>query len=69
MEKPFAMAAKTCPSERNRYRKVMYTFLDPYYGLCLDKKEILMAQLDACERLSKIRVDSTDVKVIDMEIA
>jgi len=33
--------------------------------LCLDKKEILMAQLEACERLSKVRADST---VIDMEI-
>jgi hypothetical protein len=36
--------------------------------LCLDKKEILTAQLEACERLSKVRADSTDVKVIDMEI-
>jgi hypothetical protein len=24
--------------------------------------------LEACERLSKVRADSTDVKVIDMEI-
>ena len=50
-------------------RKVMYTFLDAYHGLYLDKKEFLMAQLDAYKRLSKLREDNADFKVIDMEIA
>ena len=69
MEIPFAIAAKTCACKENNRRKVTYTFLDAYHSLCVDKKEILMAQLEACGNLLKHSDDKIDTKAIETEVA
>ncbi len=58
--------AKTCGCKDTR--KVAYTFTDEYHSLCLDKKDVIMAEIDACERLLKYAQDETDRRAIEKEI-
>jgi hypothetical protein len=75
-EVPFKVRAKTCShcNDRNKEnntntKKVTYSFIDGYHSLCLDKKDIISAETEACERLLKYTVDETDRKAVEMEIA
>lgn len=61
------MIARTC-SCKARIRKVTYAFVDPYYTICLDKRDILQAELDACEKLLKYSRDEIDRYAIETEI-
>jgi hypothetical protein len=47
-EIPITILAKTGGREEKKSRKVTYNFIDEYHSLCLDKKEIILAQLCAC---------------------
>jgi len=40
--------------------RLPYAFLSEYHGLCIDKKDLISAQLEACERLSKYADDPDD---------
>jgi hypothetical protein len=66
-ELPFAVAAKMCGC-REKKRKVTYLLLDSYHSLCMDKKDIISAQLEACERLLKYNKDDIDKKSIEKEL-
>ena len=80
-EEYMKLVAKTCGCNKDksnnstntagiRYgRKVTYSFVDDYHSLCLDKKDILSAELEACERLLKQTKDEIDKKIIEAEIA
>jgi hypothetical protein len=61
------IVAKTCGFSEKK-RKVTYEFIDSYHSLCLDKKDILSAELEACERLLKYAADG-DKKTIETETA
>jgi hypothetical protein len=51
IEAPLEIVAKTCGREKNR-RTVTYQFIDSSYpSLCLDKKDLILGQLEACEML------------------
>jgi hypothetical protein len=50
-------------------RKVAYTLSDSYHSLCFDKKDVIMAEIDACERLLKYAQDETDRRAVEKEIA
>jgi hypothetical protein len=56
--------AKTCG-----YREVTYAFVDSYHGLCIDKKDIISAELKACQKLLKYATNDVDKKAIEKEIA
>jgi hypothetical protein len=60
--------AKIC-SHNNRNRKVTYTFVDAYHNICIDKKDILSSQLEACKRLLEYSKDEADKKAIKKEIS
>ena len=62
------VVAKTCNSNQacERGRKVTYEFIDMYYSTYLDKRDIITAQLHACERLIEFSKD--DIPVIKREI-
>jgi hypothetical protein len=62
--------AKTCDCNRahERRRKVTYQFIDDYYSTCIDKRDIVTAQLQACEKLFKYSKDKNDKSVIRTEI-
>ena len=59
--------AKTCGCKTNK-RKVTYGFLSDSHSLCLDKKDLISAQLEACEKLSKYADDPDDKLAVDREI-
>jgi hypothetical protein len=61
------IVAKTCGC-RNSGRKVTYNFVDTYHALCLDKKDIIIAQLGACELLLKYGSDE-DRNAVEREIS
>jgi hypothetical protein len=50
-EVPLRITAKTCGHEDKK--KVAYTFIDEYHNTSLDKKDITIAELEACKRLLK----------------
>ncbi len=59
--------ARTCGYESS-LRKVTYSILNESHGLCLDRKDLVMEQLDACNRLKRYTTDEIDRKTIENEI-
>jgi hypothetical protein len=68
MEEPLKIVAKTY-GYKDKKKKVTYSFIDDSHGLCLDKKDIISAELEACERLLKYTIEKTDEEAIKKEIA
>ncbi|HEY7080928.1 MAG TPA: hypothetical protein VH500_14610 [Nitrososphaeraceae archaeon] len=66
-EQPVRIIAKTCGS-RTKGRKIAYFFIDLPHSLCIDKKEIIYYELEACESLSGHTTDEADRKAIEIEI-
>jgi hypothetical protein len=67
-ETPSIVVAKICGCGE-RSRKVSYALVDQYHNLCLDKKDIVLSELNACERLLKYTKDTSDKETIKKEIA
>jgi hypothetical protein len=67
-EADYDIVAKTCGCE-DKKRKVTYTFVDSYHSLCRDKKDIILSEIQACERLLKYTRDENDKTVLEKEIA
>jgi hypothetical protein len=66
MEESLKIVAKTCGC-KGKSKKVIYSFVDDSHGLCIDKKDIISAELEACERLMRYAVDKTDQETIKKE--
>ena len=66
-EVPLDVVAKTC-SCRGKNRKVTYLILDSYHSLCREKKDIMIGEMMACEKLLKYTVDTIDKNIIEKEI-
>ena len=49
IESPFKIEAKT--SKFNDETNVIYSVAESYHNLCIDKKEIIIEQIKACENL------------------
>ena len=67
-EEPYEIVAKTCGC-KEKNRKVTYSFVDTYHALCKDKKDIIVSEIQACERLRNYTRDEIDTNVIETEIA
>jgi hypothetical protein len=68
IETPFIIEAKTCGC-KNKERNISYHFVESIHSLCIDKKEIMVAQIQACERLLKYVKDEIDIIAIKKEIS
>ncbi|HEY6950469.1 MAG TPA: hypothetical protein VI146_07650 [Nitrososphaeraceae archaeon] len=68
IESPLYIEAKACGCKEKGIT-IVYSFVDSYHSLCLDRKDIMLGQLDACERLLKYAIDEMDKKAIIKEIA
>lgn len=68
-EVPLKIIAKTYRCKESRNKKVTYSITDSYHSLCLDKKDILSAELEACKRLSKNAIDESERTTIETEIS
>ena len=68
-EIPQEIIAKTCGCNNDdKTRKVTYYFVESYHSLCRDKKDIIISEIQACERLKKYTSDDIDKCVIATEI-
>ena len=65
-ENPFVIEAKTCGCKNKK--TITYSFIESSHSLCIDRREIILAQIQACERLLKYTKDEIDIKVIEKEI-
>lgn len=63
---PFNLVAKTCGCKENN--RVSYLFLEEPHGLCIDKKDLLEAQIQACETLLKYTKDEPEKSTVEREI-
>ena len=66
-ETPYEITAKTCGSKENG-RKVIYSFVESFHNLSKDKKDIMISEIHACDRLKKYARDDLDREVIESEI-
>lgn len=67
MEAPLIIEAKTTGSNSNR--NVTYSPIDTYHNVFIDKKNLILAQIHACERLLKYTNDRIDQIILEKEIA
>ena len=65
-EQPFLIEAKS--SGYYQKKSISYNFIESAHSLCLNKIEIISAQIQACERLLKYTKDEIDMTVIEKEI-
>ena len=49
--------------------KVIYSFVESFHNLSKDKKDIIISEIQACERLRKYARDEIDWEVIEVEIS
>jgi hypothetical protein len=66
-ETPIMIEAKTCGC--NKKRNVSYKLIDSLHSLYVDKREMILSQIQACEELLKYTKDETDLTIIKKEIS
>ena len=66
-EIPYLVEAKTCGCNE-RGKSVSYDFVESTHGLCLDKIELMSAQIQACDRLLKYSKDEQERILLKDEI-
>jgi hypothetical protein len=67
LDVPPAIEARTCGCENKR--GVAYKFMDASHSLCLDRKDILLAEIEACESLLRCSKEEPDRNAVKKEIA
>ncbi len=66
-EVPYLVEAKTCGCTENG-KSVSYHFIESTHSLCLNKGELMLGQIKACERLLKYSKDDTEAFVLRDEM-
>jgi len=66
-EIPYLVEAKTCGC-KERGKSVSYHFIESSHSLCLDKGELILSQIQACERLLKYSKDDDETVLLKDEI-
>jgi hypothetical protein len=59
--------AKLFGQENNK--SIAYSFIESHHILYIDKREILLSQIQACDRLLKYLKDESDINTINNEIS
>ncbi|HET6588814.1 MAG: hypothetical protein AB7V56_02860 [Candidatus Nitrosocosmicus sp.] len=67
-EIPYLVEARTCGC-KERGRSVSYHFVESAHSLCLGKGELILAQIQACERLLKYVKSKEDVQLLRDELS
>lgn len=57
--------AKVCGYGNN---KIVYGFAEPVHSLCIDKKQLILMQIQACRNLQKHTLDILELHMIKNEI-
>lgn len=66
-ENPSIIEAKTCGCKNKK--SITYSFIDSSHNLCIDRREIILAQIYACEKILKYVKDKAEAEAITREIA
>jgi hypothetical protein len=67
MEVPFEIEAKTTGLRKSR--NITYSLVDSNHTTCIDKKDIILGQIQACEKLLKYTGDRLDQIILEKEVA
>ena len=67
VEFPFEIEAKT--TTYNDKTNVIYSIAELQHNFCIDKKEIIMEQIKACENLSRYTINKSDSLALEREIS
>ena len=67
-ETPYLVEARTCGC-KERGRSVSYHFIESSHSLCLEKGELMLAQIQACERLLKYANEKEEINILKEEIS
>lgn len=67
-ETPYLVEARTSGC-KERGRSVSYHFIESTHNLCLEKGELVLAQIQACERLLKYSKSEEEVQLLKDEIS
>lgn len=67
VESSFQIDAKICGSVKSR--KIAYSIMDFHHSIYINKKDIIFAQISACEQLYKYTADIFDHNVFKKEIS
>ena len=67
VEFPLKIEAKT--SRYNNKTNVIYSVAELQHNFCIDKKEIIMEQIKACENLSRYINNKSDSLALEREIS
>ena len=60
------LIAKICGCKKSN-KKIIYSFVDQYHSLCVDKEDILESQLEACENLLVTTKNNEERQIIKKE--
>jgi hypothetical protein len=58
--------AKICGCSNNK--KVVYSFSEPVHGLCMDRKQLILSQIQACRNLLKYTKEKPELFMVWKEI-
>lgn len=58
--------AKICGCIDNKM--VVYVFSEPVHSLCIDRKQLLLSQIQACRNLLKCTTDKIELLLVEKEI-
>jgi hypothetical protein len=61
--------ATTCGCKERNRQKMTYAFSEDFPSLCIEKKYIIEAKIEACESLLKCAIPSSQRVVIERETA
>ena len=67
VEFPLKIEAKT--TRYNDKTNVIYSIAELQHNFCIDKKEIIMEQIKACENLSRYTINKSDSLALEREIS
>ena len=67
VEFPLKIEAKT--TRYNDKTNVIYSIAELQHNFCIDKKEIIMEQIKACENLSRYNINKSDSLALEREIS
>lgn len=59
------LEVRTCGDQNKR---VAYNFIYRFHSLCLDKRDIVLAEIGACEMLLRACRDEADKQAVENEI-
>ena len=67
IEFPLKIEAKT--TRYNDKTNVIYSIAELQHNFCIDKKEIIIEQIKACENLSRYNINKSDSLALEREIS